>query len=706
MLRWAVVSLFVGMGVGCSGGDGDANGAADAAAGDAAMGQADGSAPFRDGSVQDRDGGGIPLPVLPGVKSLRVEPPAATVIEDGVDPGERTTFKAIGVFDSGERDVTAMVAWSLGEPELGDLQSGVFTSRNAGGQSAVIARAVGVEASADLTVILNVSFPSVGAPAGIEALFAADPAGDMVVSDDTLRIVYPSHETMFPRNLERVDHQWRADGALDRFEVSFESDVAHIRFFTADLHLLPELQGWQWLANTHAGRSLTMTVRGVSSAAPDVVVRSSPITLYYSRAEVPGALYYWSTGAAGVLKATISSAFATKFFTDPAGDDDTCVSCHTVSRNGTRLSAGYGGEKLITISVPDRDVLIPADATMDGPAYGWGTFNPDATRLLYANKGVLTMLEADTGTKIFDVMLPAMGKATHPDWEPKGHNVAVAYTTTGKVDNKNAEGTSLARLPVAMDGTLGTPEVLLASTGQTDALYFPSYSPDSAWLAFVRGVGKSKDNVTSRIMFIPSEGGDPHVPTRLNERVRHEDGVMDVGNSMPTWAPSTKADIFWLAFSSLRAYGDLLPAGRDQLWAVAIDASKIGTAEDPSYAAFWLPFQDMAEGNHRAFWAIDTDAECPTEIEICDDLDNDCDGVVDEDCCTPDGDTESCDGVDNNCDGVVDEGCCVPSPEICDGIDNDCDLVEDEGCGCDTVEICFNGLDDDCDLAIDEICVE
>jgi Putative metal-binding motif len=153
--------------------------------------------------------------------------------------------------------------------------------------------------------------------------------------------------------------------------------------------------------------------------------------------------------------------------------------------------------------------------------------------------------------------------------------------------------------------------------------------------------------------------------------------------------------------------------------------------------------------------------------EVCDDLDNDCDGRTDEGACQSGcGDVELCNNVDDDCDTRVDEnliracgvevgecsagaetcqaggwqGCSGvgPTPEICDGLDNNCDGTQDgfaESCsnlpggnpgvgicrggtrvcapgGNGSFGICLgevvpraescNALDDDCDGRIDE----
>jgi MYXO-CTERM domain-containing protein len=90
-------------------------------------------------------------------------------------------------------------------------------------------------------------------------------------------------------------------------------------------------------------------------------------------------------------------------------------------------------------------------------------------------------------------------------------------------------------------------------------------------------------------------------------------------------------------------------------------------------------------------------------FETCNGLDDDCDGLTDEDflglgqpCCDPCAGTVVCNATldGTECSGKG------PCPETCNGIDDDCDGFTDEGLTC--FEIC-NGIDDDGDGLTDEL---
>jgi WD40-like Beta Propeller Repeat len=519
-------------------------------------------------------------------------------------------------------------------------------------------------------------FVGMDAPADAPDLFGGgtphDPGSN---ADNEPAIIYPSHETMFPINVSRIRHEWTGGAGNTLFMLSFVGPNTTVNVYTSSLNWEPSEEEWDWIAESNRGAEVSFSVHGLDALAPGDVWQSAPITLLFSNAEVEGAIYYWSTGTAGVMKALVSDPIPIKFYTDPLAENaGTCCACHTLSRDGKRLSVGYGGEKLWEVSVPERERIVPV-ADGDEMASSWTTFSPDGEMLLVAAKGILTLIDSDTGEPIGPnagvVPIPQDTVATHPDWAALGDRVVITLGTDG--GDKDVAGGSIALLPYN-DGAWGEPEILVQSTGTTDNNFFPVWSPDSKWIAYVNAAGKSKDALTATLRLISSDGGEPILMPRLNERVNNEDGVTGIGNSMPTWAPSTRPGTFWLAFSSLRAYATVRPQDEkeDQIWIAAIDPN----LPDPGYAGFWAPFQSIEDGNHRAFWThTDEDVQCRCQDECGDNLDNDCDGTADEADCTTCEATEICgDGIDNNCDCVVDD--C--NFEICDdGIDNDGDGLAD-----------------------------
>ncbi len=127
----------------------------------------------------------------------------------------------------------------------------------------------------------------------------------------------------------------------------------------------------------------------------------------------------------------------------------------------------------------------------------------------------------------------------------------------------------------------------------------PSFSPDGQWVIFNRSSLTSFDAPDASIWMVPADGRLP--PVELGR------GTAGAAASWPKWAPFSQTvgsePVFWLTFSSRRAYGLALYDGQiPQIWVVAVSPARAARGEDPSFAAFYLPFQDSTTGNHIPQW--------------------------------------------------------------------------------------------------------
>jgi hypothetical protein len=172
-------------------------------------------------------------------------------------------------------------------------------------------------------------------------------------------------------------------------------------------------------------------------------------------------------------------------------------------------------------------------------------------------------------------------------------------------DLGGADGSIVTRSFDPTTQTFGSATVLVAADGSNSiANFYPSYSPDGAWIAYTRTTSQSYDDTSAETWVVKADGTLP--PIQL---ATADGSASQITNSWPRWVPfgqtfgSDAEPLYYLTFSSKRVFGVRLPSGGiPQIWMTPFFPARALAGQDPSGPMFRVPFQDVASSNHIAQW--------------------------------------------------------------------------------------------------------
>jgi hypothetical protein len=323
----------------------------------------------------------------------------------------------------------------------------------------------------------------------------------------------------------------------------------------------------------------------------------------------------------------------------------------------------YGDMQGHLIDVASK-TIIPTSSPSGKPLPpDFQTFNHDHSLLLGSdgqNAASKTLLEWNGQTGGAPIGMPSTGnsRGTQPDWSADDSQVVFVAPTKfaqiftpnpySRADDDHFVGGSLYTMSYS-NSAFGAPQPLVMSQGENN--YYPSFSPDTpaSFVIFNRVSDPSLttdlsqdcfNNPYARVFILSTKSGSsPIDAAKLNDS-----GPLT--NSWPRWSPFVQMykgqKLLWVTFSSTRDYGlkvrnhDKVPdatgamvdqincfppdspqnltgshqqplppnCNQPQIWMAAINLSQaeFGNGTDPSFPAFWLPFQEVTAHNHIAQW--------------------------------------------------------------------------------------------------------
>lgn len=421
-------------------------------------------------------------------------------------------------------------------------------------------------------------------------------------------VVYPPDGVLFPPNTNRIEFHFLPGAGQTLFRFTFRAPTRTVVVYTGCTSVgggcVFTLDGAAYADLVPYARGtapVTWDVAGVNGTTPGAVGVSMVNRLSFTEQDLVGGLYYWnSSGSVMRFDYGYPNAPPQTYLTRSDVGALTCVGCHVISRQGNLIVVGKDIPSPAAYSTLTVRTKQPAGNNLTGSA-NFFSFAPDERHWLQSNGVSIQWRDLTTGA-VRNVTSGAM-----PDWSPSG--TSMVFARPGSTPFFPVPGVASASLQTArFNGTgFDPPQVLVPFAGQNN--YYPAWSPDGRYVLFNR----SPSNKNSFDNSTPNDGGLPDgelwaVAASGGPPIRLVNASAPGAASWPKWAPVqhrySGGNVMWLTFSSGRAYGLRLPEWQGtQLWMVAFDPARAALGQDPSFPAFWLPFQSLTSGNHIGQWS-------------------------------------------------------------------------------------------------------
>jgi hypothetical protein len=561
-------------------------------------------------------------------------------------------YKVIGTVNGQQQDVTAQVSYSTSPAGVVMINAGglAVTTGTSGGVVTVTASS----GTATATAALTVKYTFVGPDPGMASSVPTNaPSLFTTTTNDSSRapqLIYPNDGVLLPPNVSGIEVHFQPGTGNTLFEVDFIGPVSSVKSYircTAPAGItgcvyLPDPGLWSSVAQSNAGQgAIQLFVRGTDDAGTSVG-SSQTFHLQFAKDDIMGALYYWTTsGKTAIMRWDFggTTKTAAQYLTPANTDGTTCVGCHALSSDGTKLVASAGGQgdgRLLLWNTTTNKPQQPFPLMQRSQFESWSS---DGTQFvgMYGDanpnhKGPVNLMifDGNSGAVVQTIDLGGL-RADHPDWSKSMSGPStIAFTsvdaTAPTTDQRPATGG--IDFIQQSGGTWGMPQTLVPSQLGKNR-YYPAIAPDGNLLVYDEStctngtprVGQAPDkscdadtDMTATI-FLTSLGGTTPIPlTNANSPGVADMGATALTNSFPKWAPFIEQldemrQVLWLTFSSTRQYGlrsPPAPANTSEttkgtlIWMVGMVLGP-GTT-DPSFTAFCLPFQDITTSNHIAQW--------------------------------------------------------------------------------------------------------